>query len=140
MHPRILHLLPDLVAHDVDLLARVPEHAGEEGVGEGLEALHDLQVVPGADFFLAKNKRKTRDPVSKYPNLFADCIILRNVLLCSHTYQMFVRRPCPHRPHVLLRPDVREPGLLHQRFEQGSRARFQAALSRRHEEDLVEVF
>ena len=52
MHARILHLLPNLVAHDINLLARVLEHAAEEGVSEGLEALHDLQVVPGADFFL----------------------------------------------------------------------------------------
>ena len=53
---------------------------------------------------------------------------------------MFVSRPGPHGPHVLLRPDVREAGLLHQRFEHGSRAGFQAALPGRHEEDLVEVF
>ena len=59
MHPRILHLLPDLVANDINLLARVLEHAREEGVGEGLEALHDLQVVPGADFFLRKRKRSS---------------------------------------------------------------------------------
>lgn len=52
MHPGIPHLLPDLVAHDVDFLLRVAEHAGEEGVGEGLEAFHYLEVVPGADFFL----------------------------------------------------------------------------------------
>ena len=61
MHARILHLRPDLVAHDVHLLARVPEHAREEGVGEGLEALHDLQVIPGADFLL-RTRQKTRRP------------------------------------------------------------------------------
>lgn len=60
MHARILHLLPDLVANDVNLLARVLEHAREERVGEGLEALHDLQVVPGADFFLRKKKKKEK--------------------------------------------------------------------------------
>ena len=54
MHARIPHLLPDLVADHVNLPARVLEHAREEGVGEGLEALHDLQVVPGADFLLRK--------------------------------------------------------------------------------------
>ena len=61
MHPRILHLLSDLVANDVNLLARVLEHAGEEGVGEGLEALHDLQVVPGADFFLRGGENEKRN-------------------------------------------------------------------------------
>ena len=64
MHARILHLGPDLVAHDVHLLARVPEHAREEGVGKGLEALHDLQVIPGADFLLRTRRKRTRDPVS----------------------------------------------------------------------------
>ena len=58
MHAGILHLLPDLVANDVDFLLRVLEHAREEGVGEGLEALHDLQVIPGADFFLRKKEKK----------------------------------------------------------------------------------
>ena len=60
MHPWILHLLPDLVTDDVDFLLLVAEHAGEEGVGEGFEALHDLQVVPGADFFLSNAKTCVR--------------------------------------------------------------------------------
>ena len=56
MHARVLHLLPDLVANDINLLLRILEHAREEGVGEGFETLHDLQVVPGADFFLRREK------------------------------------------------------------------------------------
>ena len=53
---------------------------------------------------------------------------------------MFVRRPCPHGPNVLLGLDVREPGLLHQCFENGSGAWVEAAFSGRHEEQFVEVF
>ena len=56
------------------------------------------------------------------------------------TYQMFVSRPRPHGPNVLLGLDVREPGLLHQRFEKGSRTRLQTVFSGCHEEQLVEVF
>ena len=56
MHARILHLLPDLVTNDINLLLRVLEHAREERVGEGLETLHDLQVIPGADFFLRSSQ------------------------------------------------------------------------------------
>ena len=54
MHPRILHLLPDLVANHINLLFRVLQHPREERVGERLETLHDLQVIPGADFFLRR--------------------------------------------------------------------------------------
>ena len=56
MHARILHLLSDLVTNDINLLLRVLEHAREERVGEGLETLHDLQVIPGADFFLRPSR------------------------------------------------------------------------------------
>ena len=59
MHARVLHLLADLAADDVDLLLAVAEDAGEEGVGEGLEALHNLEVVPGADFLLRRAGKKT---------------------------------------------------------------------------------
>ena len=52
MHLRILHLLPDLVTNHINLLFRVLERLREDLVGEGLETLHDLQVIPGADFFL----------------------------------------------------------------------------------------
>ena len=70
MHLRILHLLPDLVTNHINLLFRVLVHPREEPVGEGLETLHDLQVIPGADFFLRKKKRLERekkfDPVRKH--------------------------------------------------------------------------
>ena len=49
---RISHLLPNGRADDVDFRFRVAELAGEEGKGEGFETFHDLEVVPGADFFL----------------------------------------------------------------------------------------
>ena len=58
----------------------------------------------------------------------------------ARTYQVFVSGPGPHGPNVLLGLDVREAGLLHQRFENGSRTRVQAALSGRQEEQFVEVF
>ena len=54
MHLGVLHLLPDLGADDIDLLLRVAQHAREERIGEGFEALHDLEVVPGADFLLRR--------------------------------------------------------------------------------------
>lgn len=46
------HLFPDLRTYDIDLLLRVAQNAREESVGERFETLHDLEVVPGADFFL----------------------------------------------------------------------------------------
>ena len=52
VHPRILHLFPNLRADNINLLLRVAQHAREKSVGESLEAFHDLEVVPGADFFL----------------------------------------------------------------------------------------
>ena len=64
----------------------------------------------------------------------------KNGLVGVRTYQMFVRGPCPHGPNVLLGLDVREPGLLHQCFENGSGAWVEAAFSGRHEEQFVEVF
>ena len=52
VHLRVLHILSDLRAHDIDLLLRVAQRAREERVGVGFEALHGLEVVPRADFFL----------------------------------------------------------------------------------------
>lgn len=52
MQLRVLYLLPDVGADDLDLGLGVPEATGEEGVGESFEALHDLEIIPGADFFL----------------------------------------------------------------------------------------
>ena len=53
---------------------------------------------------------------------------------------MFVSRPRPHGPKVLLGLDIRKSGLLHQCLENGSGTRVQAAFSRGHEEQFVEVF
>ena len=139
MHPRILHLLPNLVTNHINLVFRVLQHPREERVGERLETLHDLQVIPGADFLL-RNKKKL-NPVSKYVTAIAmQKTTLSFRMLGVGTYQMFVSRPGSHGPNVLLGLDVREPGLLHQCFENGSRTRFEAAFSGGHEEQLVEVF
>ena len=52
MHRRILDLLPNIRTDDFDLRLRHPKMAGEESVGEGFETLHNLEVIPSADFFL----------------------------------------------------------------------------------------
>ena len=52
MHLRILHFLPNLSTHNIDLLLRVAQHAREKRIGERFETFHDLEVVPGADFLL----------------------------------------------------------------------------------------
>ena len=54
VHLRILHVLPDLLAHDIDLLLRVSQGPREKGISEGFEALHYLEVIPSADLFLQK--------------------------------------------------------------------------------------
>ena len=52
MHLRILHFLPNLSTDDIDLLLRVAQHTREKSIGERFETFHDLEIVPGADFFL----------------------------------------------------------------------------------------
>lgn len=64
MHPRILHLLPDFRTDDINLLLRVAQNAREEGVGERFEAFRDLEVVPGAHFFLRYPISTNKDTLS----------------------------------------------------------------------------
>lgn len=52
MQFRVLHLLPDIGANDFDFGLGVPKATSEEGVGETFEALHDLEIIPRANFLL----------------------------------------------------------------------------------------
>ena len=52
MHVRILHFPPDLRTNDIDLLLRVVQKTREKSVKGSFETFRDLEVVPGADFFL----------------------------------------------------------------------------------------
>lgn len=52
MQFRVLHLSSDLGTDNIDLLLRIPKVASKECIGESFETLGDLQVVPGANFFL----------------------------------------------------------------------------------------
>ena len=52
VHLRVLHLLPNLGTDHIDLLLRVAQLAREKSIGEGFEAFHDLEVIPGADLLL----------------------------------------------------------------------------------------
>ena len=52
MNSWILELSSDLGADDLDFFDAVAQFAREECVGECFEAGADLQLVPGADFFL----------------------------------------------------------------------------------------
>lgn len=61
MHRRILDLLPNVRTDDFDLRLGHPQMPGEESVGEGFETLHNLEVIPRADFFL-------QFPISGAPN------------------------------------------------------------------------
>lgn len=56
VHLGVLHFLPNLGTHHIDLLLRVAQHAREERIGEGFETFHDLEIVPGADFLLSVHK------------------------------------------------------------------------------------
>ena len=49
---RVFHFFPDVRANHFDFLFRVAQVPSEESEGEGLEAFHDLEVVPGANLFL----------------------------------------------------------------------------------------
>ena len=52
MHVRIFHFSPNLRTNDIDLLLRVVQKTCEKGVKGSFETFRDLEVVPGADFFL----------------------------------------------------------------------------------------
>jgi len=52
MHFGVLHLSPDLGTDNINLLSRVSQLASEECIGKSFEALGDLQVIPGTNFFL----------------------------------------------------------------------------------------
>ena len=52
VHLRILHLGTDLCTHNIDLLLRIAQLSSEDSVGESLKTFADLQIVPGANFFL----------------------------------------------------------------------------------------
>lgn len=52
MHRRILDFLPDIRTDNLDFRLGHTQVPGEESVGERFEPFHDLEVIPGADFFL----------------------------------------------------------------------------------------
>ena len=52
MHIGIFHFCPDLRTDDIDLSLRVVQKTREKSVEGSFETFHDLEVVPGADFFL----------------------------------------------------------------------------------------
>lgn len=58
VHLWIFHLLADVGADDVNFLLGISQLAGEQGVGEGFETFHDLEVVPRSDFFLFLTRTK----------------------------------------------------------------------------------
>ena len=57
MHFRILHFFPDIRTDNLDFRLGHSKVPGEESIGEAFEAFHDLEVVPGADFFLQISPR-----------------------------------------------------------------------------------
>ncbi len=101
MHIRVLHFSPDVGTDDIDLLLRVSKLASEECIGEGFETLADLQVIPGADFFLF-----TVDVVSR-----------RSYTGPGEAYQMFISRPGPHGPNESFSFDIFEADFLHPAFK-----------------------
>ena len=58
MHLRVLHLSPDLRAENIHFSLRIAQLPREESVPERLKAFLDLQVVPGANFFLHSPNRR----------------------------------------------------------------------------------
>ena len=52
VYPRILHLLPDLRTHHINLLLRVAQSTLEDDISESFETFHDLEEIPGPNFFL----------------------------------------------------------------------------------------
>ena len=105
MHPRILHLLPDLRTDNINLLLRVAQNAREESVGERFEAFRDLEVVPGAHFFL-------RYPIStKQRHLVIQLLITR----CLSAGQVPTGKTClsavtPSKPASFSQPSRSGPG------------------------------
>ena len=121
MHIRILHFLPNLGTNDIDLLLRVTQHAGEERIGEGFEALHYLEVVPGADvllqFMYGRISTYVRSCGEENSPNGENLILMR-------TYQMLISGPHSHGPNALLDRDVRETGVFEPAFEEGPGAGF----------------
>lgn len=52
VHLRVFDFLPDVGAKDFDFGLGISKMAGEEGISEAFETFHDLEVIPGAHFFL----------------------------------------------------------------------------------------
>ena len=105
MHPRILHLFPNLRADNINLFLRVAQHTREESVGESFEAFHDLEVVPGAHFFL-------RYPISTNTNPLS---FKSYVTRCLSAGQVPTGKTClsavpPAKPASLNQPSRRGPG------------------------------
>jgi len=123
MHFGVLHLSPDLGTDNINLLSRVSQLASEECIGKSFEALGDLQVIPGTNFFL-----------------FMTVLVSRRSYTCpGESYQMLVCRPGPHWPNETFSLDIFEASILHPAFKKWARARLHLGSSRRVEEHVVEL-
>ena len=122
VHLGILHLGPNLRTYDVDFFLRIAQLTGEDCVGESLETFADLQVIPGADFFL----------------LTVNVTILVVVRDSVWGYQMFICRPSPDRPDEFVSFDIHEASILHPPLKKRSGAGFHIDSSRGFEEFVIE--
>lgn len=97
MQFRVLYLSPDLGADNIDLPLRVSKVASKECIGEGFETLRDLQVIPGANFFL----------------FTVGLMSYGNHTCTGESYQMFVGRPGSHWQYKFFTFDIFEASILH---------------------------
>lgn len=127
VHCRVLHLLPNVCANNLDFGLGVSQMPGKEGVSETFEAFHNLKVIPGAHFFLLIGVM-----MLKIGFLSACAGIM------VRTYQVLVFRPSTHRPNELLRLYALEASVFHPPLEIQARTRLDVSVPGCFDELIVE--
>ena len=121
MYFGILHLFTDICTDHVDFLGRIAQLMGKELVQEALEAFHNLQVIPCADFFLSSQVIGLvyfKALLANHRSIFFRPLIQSRE---QATYQMFVGCPGSHRQYQLLVNNFREACIFDPTFKKCSR-------------------
>lgn len=107
MHLGIFHLLPDLRTHNIDLLLRIAQRTGEKTISKSFETFHDLEVVPGADFFLQNDRTVSSTYIRlDVENLLTRCLSAGQV----PTGQTCLSAATSLKPASFNQPSRRGPG------------------------------
>ena len=131
MQLRILHLLPDGRANDIDFRFRVSQFAGEKSEFVRFESLHYLEVIPGTNLFLLGKEKAdiSRRFFGGRNHWEAECL----------PYQVLISRPSPHWQYEFLMMNISEAGIFHPAFKTWTRRRFYLGFAHGVDEFVVEL-